>query len=63
MLSTGRSRLRVSRFSACGWPVAPRRDDTGRRALPGADWFGLAAYAAAIVLYVLIGVLAVRGGL
>jgi hypothetical protein len=32
-------------------------------ALPGADRFGLAAYAAAIVLYVLIGVLAVRGGL
>ena len=46
-----------------GFPVAPRRDDTGRRALPGADRFGLAAYAAAIVLYVLIGVLAVRGGL
>ena len=35
----------------------------GRRALPGADRLGLAAYAAAIVLYVLIGVLAVRGGL
>lgn len=46
-----------------GFPVAPRRDDTGRRVLPGADRFGLAAYAAAIVLYVLIGVLAVRGGL
>ena len=46
-----------------GFPVAPRRDDTGPRALPGADRFGLAAYAAAIVLYVLIGVLAVRGGL
>jgi hypothetical protein len=46
-----------------GFPVAPRRDDTGRRALPGADRVGLAAYAAAIVIYVLIGVLAVRGGL
>ena len=46
-----------------GYPVAPRRDDTGRRPLPGADRLGLAAYAAAIVLYVLIGVLAVRGGL
>jgi hypothetical protein len=45
-----------------GYPVAPRRDDTGRP-LPGADRLGLAAYAAAIVLYVLIGVLAVRGGL
>jgi hypothetical protein len=46
-----------------GFPVAPRRDDAGRRALPGADRLGLAAYVAAIVLYVLIGVLAVRGGL
>jgi hypothetical protein len=47
-----------------GFPVPPRRDDdTGRRPLPGADRLGLAAYAAAIVLYVLIGVLAVRGGL
>ena len=46
-----------------GFPVAPLRDDTGRRALPRADRVGLAAYAAAIVLYVLIGVLAVRGGL
>ncbi len=45
-----------------GFPVAPRRD-AGRRALPGADRLGLAAYVAAIVLYVLIGVLAVRGGL
>ena len=46
-----------------GFPVAPRRDEAGRRALPGADRLGLAAYAAAIVLYVLIGVLAVCGGL
>jgi hypothetical protein len=46
-----------------GFPVAPQRDGTDRRALVGADRIGLAAYAAAIVLYVLIGVLAVRGGL
>jgi hypothetical protein len=46
-----------------GFPVAPRHDEAGRRALPGADRLGLAAYVAAIVLYVLIGVLAVRGGL
>ena len=45
-----------------GYPVAPRRDDAGRHGLPGPDRLGLAAYAAAIVLYVLIGVLAVRGG-
>ena len=46
-----------------GYPVAPGRDDTDRRSLAGVDRLGLAAYAAAIVLYVLIGVLAVRGGL
>ena len=33
------------------------------RRLPGADRLGLAAYLAAIVLYVLIGVLALPGGL
>ena len=31
--------------------------------MPAADWLGLAAYLAAIALYVLIGVLAVLGGL
>jgi hypothetical protein len=46
-----------------GFPVAPGRDDTDGRSLAGVDRLGLAAYAAAIVLYVLIGVLAVRGGL
>jgi hypothetical protein len=46
-----------------GFPVAPGRDDADRRSLAGVDRLGLAAYAAAIVLYVLIGVLAVRGGL
>ena len=51
-----------------GYPVAPRHDNAAppgadRRSLPGPDRLGLAAYAAAIVLYVLIGVLAVRGGL
>lgn len=45
-----------------GSPVAPRRDEAGRRALPGADRLGLAAYAAAIVLYVLIGLLAAVAG-
>ena len=35
-----------------GFPVAPRRDETGRLALPGADRLGLAGYVAAIVLYV-----------
>jgi hypothetical protein len=46
-----------------GFPVAPGRDHPGLRGLPAADRLGLAAYAVAIVLYVLIGVLAVRGGL
>ena len=46
-----------------GYPVAPGRNHAGMRGLPAADRLGLAAYAAAIVLYVLIGVLAVLGGL
>jgi hypothetical protein len=45
-----------------GFPVPPGQDRAGLRGLPGADQFGLAAYVAAIVLYVLIGVLAVLGG-
>jgi hypothetical protein len=49
--------------SVRGYPVAPGRDHAGMRGLPAVDRLGLAAYAAAIVLYVLIGVLAVVGGL
>ena len=46
-----------------GWPVPREHDQPGARRLPGADRLGLAAYVAAIVLYVLIAVLAVLGGL
>ena len=46
-----------------GWPVPRERDQAGVRRLPAADWLGLAAYVAAIVLYALIAVLAVLGGL
>jgi hypothetical protein len=41
-----------------GYPVPLDRDQTGIRGLPAADKLGLAAYTAAIVLYVLIGALA-----
>ena len=44
-----------------GYPVP--RDRAGTSGLPAADRLGLAAYVAAMVLYVLIGALAVRGGL
>jgi hypothetical protein len=46
-----------------GYPVAPGRDHPRLRGLPAADRLGLAAYVTAIVLYVIMGVLAVRGGL
>lgn len=46
-----------------GYPVAPRRDHAGARRLPTADRLGLAAYLAAIALYILIAVLAIAGGL
>lgn len=46
-----------------GWPVPRERGQAGVRRLRGADRLGLAAYLAAIVLYVLIGVLALLGGL
>jgi len=45
-----------------GYPVPAERGRAGLRRLPAADRLGLAAYAAAIVLYVLIGALAVSGG-
>lgn len=46
-----------------GYPVPPGRDQAGARRLPAADRLGLAAYLAAIALYILIGVLAIIGGL
>ena len=46
-----------------GYPVPRERGQPGTGRLPAADRLGLAAYVAAIVLYVLIGILAVRGGL
>ena len=46
-----------------GYPVTPGRDQDGARPLPPADRLGLAAYLAAIALYILIGVLAIVGGL
>ena len=46
-----------------GYPVPRERGQAGVRGLPAADRLSLAAYVAAIVLYVLIGILAVRGGL
>ena len=46
-----------------GYPVTPGRDQAGARRLPPADRLGLAAYLAAIALYILIGVLAIVGGL
>jgi len=46
-----------------GFPVPPERSRPGFRGLPVPDQLGVAAYAAAIVLYVLIGALALVGGL
>jgi peptidoglycan/LPS O-acetylase OafA/YrhL len=48
--------------SVRGYPVRPESGHRGFRGLPLADRLGLAAYVVAIVLYVLIGVLAVVGG-
>jgi hypothetical protein len=45
-----------------GFPVPPGRGAAGVRGLPGADRLGLAAFLAAIVLYVLIAALALVGG-
>ena len=45
-----------------GFPVPPGRGAAGVRGLPATDWLGLAAYLAAIVLYVLIAALALVGG-
>ena len=45
-----------------GLPVPRERGRAGPGALPGADRLALAAYVAAIVLYLLIGVLALVGG-
>jgi hypothetical protein len=46
-----------------GYPVRPDSGHRGFRGLPRADQLGLAAYVAAIVLYILIGALAVVGGI
>lgn len=49
-------------FAVRSFPV-PVADGRGRlRGLPGVDQAGLAAFAAAIVLYVLIGAFAIKGG-
>jgi hypothetical protein len=45
-----------------GLPVRPRHEPSGRRRLPRADWLAVAAYLAAIVLYLAIVVLAIKGG-
>ncbi len=46
-----------------GFPVPRERGQAGAGQLPAADRLGLAAYVAALALYVLIAVLAVVGGL
>lgn len=45
-----------------GWPVPRARDQSRPRKLPGPDRLALAAYAAAIVVYLAIAVLAAKGG-
>jgi cation transport ATPase len=45
-----------------GFPVPAERGRSGLRRMPAADRLGVAAYAAAIVLYAVIGVLALFGG-
>ena len=52
----------VTMVAARGFPVPPGRGAAGVRGLPAADRLGLAAYLAAIVLYVLIAALALAGG-
>jgi hypothetical protein len=52
----------VTMVVARGFPVPPGRGAAGERGLPGTDWLGLAAYLAAIVLYVPIAALALVGG-
>jgi hypothetical protein len=52
----------VVMFAVRGFPV-PAPDGRGRmRNLPGIDQAGMAAFAAAIVLYVLVAALAIMGG-
>ncbi len=46
-----------------GFPAPRERNQAGAGRLPAADRLGVAAYIAAIVLYVLIGVLALLGGI
>ena len=53
----------VVMIAVWGYPLPREHAQAGRGRLPAADRLGLAAYVAALVLYVLIGVLAVVGGL
>jgi len=53
----------VVMIASRGFPVPRQSGQGGVRGLPAADRLGLAAYVAAIVLYVLIAVLALVGGL
>lgn len=52
----------VTMIAVRGFPVPPGRGAAGVRGLPATDRLGLAAYLAAIVLYVLIAALALVGG-
>jgi len=52
----------VTMVAARGFPVPPGRGAAGVPGLPAVDRLGLAAYLAAIVLYVLIAALALAGG-
>jgi hypothetical protein len=52
----------VVMFAVRSFPVPVADGGSRLRGLPRADQAGLAAFAAAIVLYVLIGVLAIKGG-
>jgi peptidoglycan/LPS O-acetylase OafA/YrhL len=52
----------VVMFAVRGFPVPVADGRRRMRTLPGIDQVGLAAFAAAIVLYVLVGWLAIEGG-
>jgi hypothetical protein len=52
----------VIMFAVRGFPVPVNQDRKGLRRLPVSDQLGMAAYAAAIILYAVIGVLAIIGG-
>jgi hypothetical protein len=52
----------VVMFAVRGFPLPVADGRRRMRTLPGIDQVGLAAFAAAIVLYVLVGALAIEGG-